>query len=54
MNEHFHTGLSNTFVFHHTDLPTPTHCVMNQGNSSQYITREAETDDACQEIDKGL
>ena len=41
-------------TFHHTDPPTPTHCMMNKGNSSQYITREKKTDDGCQEINKGL
>ena len=40
--------------FHYTDLPTPTHCMMNEGNSSQCITREKKTDDGCKGIDKGL
>nr|XP_022339256.1 uncharacterized protein LOC111134487 isoform X2 [Crassostrea virginica] len=36
------------------DPPTPTHCMMNEGNSSQYITREKKTDDGCQEINKAV
>nr|XP_022336254.1 uncharacterized protein LOC111132722 [Crassostrea virginica] len=36
------------------DLPTPTHCMMNQGNSSHYISCEEEIDDGCQPINKGL
>nr|XP_022338830.1 uncharacterized protein LOC111134241 isoform X2 [Crassostrea virginica] len=34
------------------DLPTPTHCMMNQGNSSHYISCEEEIDDGCQPINK--
>nr|XP_022336461.1 uncharacterized protein LOC111132856 isoform X3 [Crassostrea virginica] len=33
------------------DLPTPTHCMMNQGNSSQYVSCEDRIDDGCQNID---
>nr|XP_022339258.1 uncharacterized protein LOC111134488 isoform X2 [Crassostrea virginica] len=34
------------------DLPTPTHCMMHQGNSSQYVSCEKKMDDGCQIIDK--
>ncbi|XP_078339042.1 uncharacterized protein LOC111133647 [Crassostrea virginica] len=36
------------------DLPTQTHCMKNQGNSSQCINCEEETDNGCQEIDKAV
>nr|XP_022337877.1 uncharacterized protein LOC111133643 isoform X2 [Crassostrea virginica] len=34
------------------DLPTPTHCMMHQGNSSQYVSCEEKMDDGCEPIDK--
>ena len=40
--------------FHHTDPPTQTQGMVNQGISSQYITCVEKRDDGFQEIDKGL
>nr|XP_022339276.1 uncharacterized protein LOC111134496 [Crassostrea virginica] len=36
------------------DLPTQTHCMMHQGNSSQYVSCEEEINDGCQPTNKGL
>nr|XP_022338430.1 uncharacterized protein LOC111133975 [Crassostrea virginica] len=35
-------------------LQSPTHCMMNQGNSSQYLSCEEKLKDECQRIGKGL
>nr|XP_022337879.1 uncharacterized protein LOC111133645 isoform X2 [Crassostrea virginica]XP_022337880.1 uncharacterized protein LOC111133645 isoform X2 [Crassostrea virginica] len=34
------------------NLPTPTHCMMNNGNSSQYVSCEKKIDEGCQHINK--
>ena len=57
MSEDSHTGLKINLVrlpFLYTDLPTPTQCMMHQGNSSRYVSCKKKINDGCQKIGIGL